>query len=101
MSMQIKDKTDQPITFKAFAEQHGLVLEMHERHGVEIAKRYYCCFEYSDTKEGEVFLSGTTGNGRTTKEALADYALRLRGRVLVLYAETKDRREIQCPNEWA
>jgi hypothetical protein len=97
--MRIDDRTDRPVHFAEFAERHNLVLVFQERHGTEVVNRYFCEFDDSVTKEGS-FLVGTFGNGRTKDQALADYARQLLGKVLVVGTGTKDRQEIQCPNEW-
>jgi hypothetical protein len=97
--MRIEDRTDRPVHFAEFAEIHHLVLVFHERHGTDVVNRYFCDFDHAETKD-DSFLVGTHGNGRTKDQALADYARELLGKVLVVGAGTKDRREIQCPDEW-
>ena len=81
--MRIKDLTDRPVHFAEFAERHNLVLVFQERHGPDVVNRYHCDFDHAETKEGSIRV-GTHGNGRTKGQALADYASKLLGKVLVV-----------------
>ena len=100
--MKVNDLTIPLTMFSAFADSHGLTMEVRERTG-DLGRghsRYYAHFTDAETKDGGC-LVGTFGNGATKDSAIADYAEELRGRLLVVGAYTSNRREIQCPNEWA
>jgi hypothetical protein len=97
--MQIADNTLKSITFEAFADQHGLVLEIGENPEADVTIRYFCTFRDVETVQG--FRIKNFGYGSTKKESWDDLARQLRGKVLVLGAGTWDRREIQCSSEWA
>lgn len=93
--MNIVDNSFPSTSFEEFAEQHGLVMEIRERPaslGLGPAARYYASFRGAEVS--------AYGNGPTKEAAIADYARQLRGRRLVVGANTDKRREIQCPNEW-
>lgn len=57
---------------------------------------YFLSFAYSDVKSGS-FLTGVFGNGDTVEEAIADYAKKIEGEVLVIHAMTDKRKELQVP----
>lgn len=89
-------------TLEAFAEQHKLTMEVHERNprdfgsGWKECIRYYTQFKNCEIKDGS-FLSGTFGNGSTPAEAIDDYAKEISGKRIVLNAYRKDRTEIDVP----
>lgn len=100
--MNIIDNSFPSTSFKEFADQHGLVMEICEHPaslGLGPAARYHASFHGAEVSEPGV-LVGAYGNGPTKEAAIADYARELRGRRLVVGAYTDKRREIQCPNEW-
>jgi len=87
-----------------FADKHGLTMEVRERRLDGEARtrnlaRWVASFQRCEVK-GEGVLIGSYGNGNTPEEAIADYASKIRGEVLVVDAMTGSRREIPCPNEW-
>jgi hypothetical protein len=88
-----------PCTLDEFAERHGLVMEIHERAGVYGDGRYYAHFKsVEEMRDG--MLCGTYGNGATPEQAVAAYARKIRGKCLAVKAGSKDRRNIQVPNEF-
>ncbi len=101
--MKIEEHFVPIATLEDFADDHRLVMEVHER-----TKRYYCAtndfennryyahFKNADTTDGYI-LSSVTGNGPTPEAAIADYAIRISEQLLVIDASTEKRREIVVP----
>ena len=100
MSIEMHGKAHN--TLAAFAEQHGLTMEIHERTPGNMGaiwtknNRYYAYFKKCETKEGSI-LRGTSGNGETPDAAMAEYAEKISEKKLVFNAYGKDRREIDVP----
>ncbi len=92
------------VKFSEFADKHGLELKVNERARGNgpcgPLKRYWVNFDRCEAKEG-CMLAGYSGNGDTIDEAIRDYARQLAGARLVHRAYQADRREFDCPNEWA
>lgn len=64
--------------------------------------RYTASFEDCETKDnvGSIALESTYGNGKTAHEAITNYVEKIRGRLLVVNAMSKDnRREYVVPKE--
>lgn len=98
--MKIIDHTYPETSFEAFAEQHQLTIELRERPRHYGLPRYYAYFSRVEITDGRVLISAF-GDGDSKEAAIADYATRLRGSRIVFGAYTTERREMQCPNEWA
>lgn len=95
-------ENEAPITFSAWADKHGLSLEVRERSGdfVGSSRHWYALFTDVETAEGGM-LCGRFGNGHTPAEAIREYALDIRGRRLVHKAWRPDeRREYVAPTTW-
>ena len=99
--MNIRDLTFTPTSFEAFADTHGLILELRERPCplTSWLPRYYASFKDVEVSELGTLVS-VHGDGETPEAAIREYARRLLGQRIVLSAYTPTRREIQCPNEW-
>lgn len=78
-----------------FADRHKLVMEVNERSNPGLAK-YYAHFRGVEVKSGSI-LCGESGDGETPEEAIADYARRISGKVLVRGAFCEDRKEMIAP----
>lgn len=101
--MRIDDRTMPAISFEDFAAKHGLTMRVNERPasiGLGPSRRYYASFVGAEVKDGP-FLRGEYGDGVTKAEAISNYSRIILGQRLVIDAYTKERREIQCPNEWS
>lgn len=84
-------------TIQEFADQHNLVMEVHERpSSFKNLGRFYATFKDCEVKGGS-FLIGKFGDGETPEEAIADYAATISGETLVVDAFGKDRRIIKAP----
>lgn len=89
------------MTLEDFADNHGLVLEVHERAqtvniGYGPVARYYAFFHGVEVKDGPI-LSGITGNGDSERDAIRAYAREISNKLLVIDASKPSRREIQSP----
>lgn len=85
-------------SLEAFAEQHGLVMEVRERPKSFGLARYLAHFKDVEVMRDGV-LVGKFGNGDTPDEAIADYARQIEGHRLAYRAYQPDRREMQVPND--
>lgn len=81
-------------TIEEFADEHGLEMEVHER---EHFNDFYAHFKRGEIKEGSM-LCGTSGSGPTPEAAIADYAKKIYGKLLVIGAWTPKRKEYHVPN---
>lgn len=92
------ERKDVPVsTIQAFADKHDLVMEVYERgKGTSSNMRYWANFKGAEVKDGPI-LSGATGNGPTPEAAIADYAIKISGELLVIDAYRPTRREISVP----
>ena len=101
--MKIERLAANRMTLEAFADQHGLVMEIAERTRTDLhpsfpyePNRFYARFKDVDTKDSAC-LTGTHGNGGTETEAMTAYARQISGKLLVVDAFTPKRREIWAP----
>lgn len=83
-------------SLEQFADEHGLVMKVHERTARDCPGRFYAYFEHAEIKDGHM-LVGAFGNGRTEDEAIQSYAKEISGRALVLNSYTVERKEIVVP----
>lgn len=83
------------LSLTAFADLHGLNMTIRERDTAdpEAANRFFASFDNTETKGG-FFLKGSYGNGATPEDAMEDYAKEINGKMLVVDAYAKNRREI-------
>lgn len=91
-------------TLDAFADNHGLIMEVRERTLDRWARernipRFIASFKHAEVK-GDGVLSSMYGDGDTPEVAITNYAQQIRGETLVINAYTQQRREVRCPNEW-
>lgn len=104
MSLAIrKFGAGEPETLTAFADRHGLIVEVGERSRASGLSRYYASFRHPskcvETVSRGGFLS-THGNGSTPDEAASDYARQLAGQCLVVGARRPDEQRIDVPNDF-
>lgn len=83
------------LTIEEFADQHGLVMEVHERDDPKLP-RYYATFKDVNVVDG-VLLRGEYGNGDTEEEAIRNYGDALSFKTIVVNAGMANRREINVP----
>lgn len=96
--MKTELHTIEKTTIEKFADKHGLVMEVHERkRPLGDLARFYAHFKGVEVKKQPCFLLGEFGNGSTPKNAIADYADKISGELLVVDAMAPDRREILVP----
>jgi hypothetical protein len=101
--MKIELKEIATTTIEEFADEHGLVMEVHERSPKyycagkwDAGVRYYAHFKKAEIKDGGM-LASISGDGATPEEAIASYAQRISEETLVLNAWSTDRIEIDIP----
>lgn len=96
--MKIERHEIETASIEAFADKHGLVMEIRERKKpIGDPSRYYAHFKSAEAREGTHCLIGLFGNGRTPEEAIAEYAETISLRTLIIDAMSKERREIEVP----
>lgn len=83
-------------TIEQFAEEHDLIMEVHERHPNSDPTRFYARFKDAELSDG-IVLSGVYGDGATEEEAIRAYARRISRGFLVIGAFTEGRRDIRVP----
>jgi len=87
-------------TIEQFADDHDLIMEIHERRATERTQthlsRYYCHFRRGEIKDGSKLI-GATGNGNTKAEAITNYANRISERKLVINSTRTGRKELDVP----
>lgn len=104
MKIVLKRVGGGPTTIEAFADQHGLVMEVVERsksangpYGATLS-RYSANFQHVEIMDRGM-LESSFGNGNTPTDAVADYAKRIEGRRLVYKAYSLfERKEFEAPN---
>ncbi len=97
--MTIEIITISAMNIEAFAEAHGLTLQVVERRLVNRdfgAKRYYAQFMNTEISRG-IFLESRPGEGDTVDEAIKSYAFNISERDLVFDAGGSCRKEIKVP----
>lgn len=95
--MKIERHEIETTSIEAFADKHGLVMEIRERKKpVGDPARYYAYFKRAEAREGHCLIA-LFGNGRTPEEAIAEYAEAISLRTLVIDSMSNERREIEVP----
>ncbi len=100
--MKIEWYLQRPTELSAFADEHGLVLEIHERTPTDVGNRwtsdmrYFAFFRGCEIKSDAVLSTGG-GNGGTPNKAVRAYAENISGKLLVFNASSPNRREIVAP----
>lgn len=86
-------------TLEAFANEHGLVMQVFERSASlsTPSQRFYARFEDTEVMERGL-LRGIYGEGPNPDAAIQDYASRLAGTRIAVQAYTDKRREFDVPN---
>jgi len=95
--MKIEKHYLSEMTLDEFTNKHNLVITINEREeSLDSPERYYAKIKHTESKEGN-FLCGAYANGRTPKEAIANYATEISCKTLVVDAYEKTRKEIKVP----
>lgn len=96
--MEIETHYIQSVSLQDFADKHRLVMEIHERAHCKAGDpaRFYAGFKSCEIKQG-CMLSREHGNGEFPSNAMEDYASKIQGKILVVNAFSKMRREILVP----
>jgi len=85
------------ITLTEFSDIIQVSLEMRYHNG---QRRFSVLFEHGEIQDGN-FLRGSSGNGKTPDEAMADYCKQISGKTLIVNAYGENRREFGVPEvEW-
>ncbi len=92
--MKIEWYLQKPTELSTFADEHNLVLEIHERWANDM--RYFAFFRGCEVKS-DAILSTKFGNGSTPNKAVRAYAENISGKLLVFNAMSPNRREIVAP----
>ena len=82
------------MSIQEFANQHGLVMKVHERdtsHWPDA--RWFARFDQFELKDGS-FLVSTFGNGSTVDEAISNYCELISGKYGVINAYLHSRKEV-------
>lgn len=98
--MKIKEFLIPEQTIEEFADDHNLVMELHERpseimHKMDIS-RYYASFSHAEIKKGSMLCSAP-GNGDTKEDAISAYASIISEQRLIINATKPNRKEINVP----
>jgi len=83
-----------------FADAHGLEIEIHQRlRKPGAVDRYYAHFRNSYVFDPWIAggIIGEHGNGSTPNSAIADYAMRISGRIILVGYMTDNQREVDVP----
>lgn len=85
---------------EAFAEKHGLVMQVFERSASisTPSQRFYARFEDTEVM-WKGLLRGVYGEGPNPEAAINDYAARIVGSRIAVQAYTDKRREYDVPND--
>lgn len=99
--MKVKYHMIERMSLDAFAKQHGLVMQVHERSNSELshawADKFFCYFAYLEELDG-IVLHATAGNGKTPKDAITNYCYEISNKLMVYKATSKKlRKEINVP----
>ena len=100
--MRIKKFAAYRKSLQEFAEENGLLMEVHERNREDLGSRwsedlrYYAHFEDCDIKDGPI-LTCAFGDGATPVEAMANYAERISNKKLAFKVGTAFRFELDAP----
>lgn len=94
-----------PCSLEQFADQHELVLEIHERD-IQTREcklqppleRFYTSFNNVDIKDGACLVS-VFGNGETEDEAILDFCAQIQGKQLIKDAGYTTREVLQAPDK--
>jgi hypothetical protein len=102
MKIDLYESANEALTLEAFADKHGLVMEIRARslgsgQCREDASRYFAKFRSCEIKDGACLI-GAYGDGATPNDAMGDYARQISGRLLIVDAMLLQRREIRVPN---
>jgi hypothetical protein len=102
--MKIERKPANRMTLEAFADKHGLTMEIGERTRLDLhhsfkyeENRFYASFKDVDVLETHVIV-GAHGNGGSEDAAMQDYAEKISGKLLVFkFSDKKRRKEFYAP----
>lgn len=83
-------------TLAEFANEYGLTLRVYERPPGTSLPRFYASFPNVERKDNSI-LRSEFGDGTTEEEAIAAYATRLSGQLLVIDAYRPSRKDIVAP----
>ncbi len=99
----------EPSTLTEFAEKHDLTLKANERSSSlnengklpsgRPFRRYWVTFDHVEIMD-QGMLVGAIGDGDTTDEAIKDLAQDLAGKRIAVHARTKQRIELEVPNDF-
>lgn len=93
--MQIIVEPVARMTIEEFAHKFGLTIRVDERSN-RTNGQWYAHFLNAEIKDGPILI-GDYGYGVTPKSAIADYAERISGKLLVINAYGPNRREVRVP----
>lgn len=95
--MKIEMYTIPRVSLEEFADEHDLIMEVHERENPNYTNDiYYAHFKGCDVmKEG--FLIGEYGHGATPEEAMESYAGKIGLKRIGLDVGTNNHKEIDVP----
>ena len=93
-------KKPDSVTLEAFADLHGLVMEVHERDTTETVMKFYAHFKHTDVRNGNLMVGGAIGNGKDAASAIESYKNKIAGKLLVINI-LSTRQEVMCPEKWA
>ncbi len=86
------------IGLQEFADKYELEMKVRERSASIGLSRFYCSFPNVEVMERGM-LVGICGNGDTVQAALQDYAKQLAGKCVAIGAYTRERRNVDVPNQ--
>lgn len=87
------------MTIEQFAEHYDLTMEIRERSILEQSQgfeRIYGRFARTEINEGNC-LETVIGQGMSADSAIADYARKIAGKVMVVDAMLPERKELNVP----
>jgi hypothetical protein len=102
VSVEIKKfGAGEPELLTEFADRHGLTVVIHERDANRgRLPRYFAMFDPMAEVMENGMLGVAAGDGETPEEAMRKYAKSMAGRRIVIGAYTRNRKEIEVPNDF-
>lgn len=95
--MKVEMKEVPVSTIEAFAEEHGLTMEVIERgKDARSDMRYFAHFKNAEVMCGGLLI-GAFGNGPTPEAAISAYAIEISEERIAVGAGRADRKEYQVP----